>query len=72
MVGFPLAVAFFGGTIGWIIGLGFTTGALVSGFLAFLFVLVAGIAVIGRRTIGWWLPLGIVAMIVYFIIKSTG
>lgn len=72
LVGFPLVAALIGGIFGLAVG-NFTGGALLFGGLAFVFALFVGAIWAGIRLIRWWLPLAIVAMLVYIIVtKSTG
>jgi hypothetical protein len=72
LVAFPLVAALIGGIFGLAVG-NFTGGALLFGGLAFVFALFVGAIWMGIRLIRWWLPLAIVAMIVYIIVtKSTG
>jgi hypothetical protein len=64
---FPVFFALVGGSVGWVVGLGFVPGALFFGLIAFAFAVFAGAALVGWRLFVAFWPVVIVAVVVFVV-----
>jgi hypothetical protein len=70
---FPLFVALMAGSISWVLGLGFITGALFFGVIAFGFALFTGVVLVGFRLfLALWPVVIVVLIVVVLLVKLLG